>query len=107
MNPDDPRAASLDRLLRRAGRPAAIRWLGRTSRARCARRPVGRAGSDRRALLGHDRRDQRGGVMSITRTPDGWLFACPACGFERHAARRPAIDRVAADHVKTHGRNER
>lgn len=43
----------------------------------------------------------------ITRTPSGWLYACRTCGFERHAERRPAIDRVAMDHTKTHGEGER
>lgn len=43
----------------------------------------------------------------ITRTPSGWLFACPACAFIRHAVRRTAIDRVAMDHTKTHGEGER
>ena len=42
----------------------------------------------------------------ITRTPTGWLFTCGECGFERHAGRRPAIDRVAMEHVRTHGKGE-
>jgi hypothetical protein len=46
-------------------------------------------------------------MKAVTRTATGWLFSCPECSFERHAERRPAIDRVAMDHVRTHGKGER
>lgn len=46
-------------------------------------------------------------MKAVTRTATGWLFSCLLCDFERHAERRPAIDRVAMDHVRTHGKGER
>ena len=30
-------------------------------------------------------------MNAVTRTATGWLFSCPECDFERHAAERSAI----------------
>lgn len=38
-------------------------------------------------------------VVTIAAVTGGWLVSCP-CGMERHCARRPAADRIAADHRK-------
>lgn len=45
-------------------------------------------------------------ALTITRSGDGWLVACWSfgCGWESFQSRRPGADRVAAVHVKAHGR---
>lgn len=38
----------------------------------------------------------------IERYDAGWLATCLTCGWESYKQRRPSIDRVLADHKKTH-----
>lgn len=45
-------------------------------------------------------------TVVIEREGDGWLVSC-SCGFARLCGRRPAADRVAFDHRRTHGKGER
>ena len=41
--------------------------------------------------------------LTIARADLGWLVTCRVCGWEAFAERRPAADRVAFEHRKTHG----